>query len=240
MSFDVTWIRGGIENAYLLTGEKVVLVDTLAPKGFPRLEKALAEKGLSMQDIELVLLTHHHFDHIGNLARIKESSGATVVAGAADTPFIDGKSTPPAISDLNRVGRFLGRLPESWLRGYQRCEHAEVDLIVAGGESIEELGLEVLALPGHTPGGVGFYNREGKRAFVGDLVSNYFGKPGMPVLSASESLQEIFASQALLAGLGLDIAYPGHGRIITEGASEKIGEMSRKKQARLASGSSTD
>lgn len=220
-------------NAYLLRGEKVALVDTLAPNGFPRIERTFDELGLSLKDVGLILITHHHSDHVGNLARIKEISGARVIAGEADAPFIEGKSTPPAISDLNRIGRTMGRLPDSWLRGYQRFKHADVDCTVSGGEIIEEFGLEVFALPGHTPGGIGFYDREGKRAFVGDLVSNYFNKLGMPVLSASESLQGIFASQDLLASLNLDIAYPGHGRIIEEHASLSIGEMSRKKRLKV-------
>ncbi len=233
MPLDVTLIRGGIENAYLVIGEKVGLVDTLAPKGYARLEKTLAEKGFKVSDIELILITHHHFDHVGNLSRLKEASGATVIAGVEDAPIIDGSSTAPPISDLNRVGRMLGRLPEAWLRGYQRFRPVPVDRTVAGGEMIEELGLEVLALPGHTPGGIGFLDREGKRAFVGDLVSNYFGRAGLPVLSASCSLEDIFASQQMLAGLGLDIAYPGHGRIIESGASQAIAGCVEKKRAKL-------
>ncbi len=235
MRLDVTWIRGGIENAYLLIGEKVALVDTLGPKSFSRLKQALAARSLRPSDIDLILITHHHFDHVGNLARIKEVSGAMVIVGEADARFIEGTSTPPPISDLNRIGRFLGRLPESWLRGYQRFRHVQVDRTVKGGEMIEELRLEVLALPGHTAGGVGFLDRERKRAFVGDLVSNYFGRLGMPVLSASESLEDIFASQEMLAGLGLEIAYPGHGSIIEPGASIKIAECSSKKRAKLMS-----
>ena len=236
MALDVTWIRGGIENAYLLVGDKIALVDTLAPKGFPRIEKALAEKGLKVDDIDLILVTHHHYDHVGNLAKIKEASGATVIAGEADAPYIEGTSTPPAISDLNRVGRMLGHLPEPWLRGYQTFKHVKVDRTVKGGEVIDELGLEVLVLPGHTPGGIGFLDGEGKRAFVGDLVSNYFGRAGLPVLSASCSLEDIFASQEMLAGLGLETAYPGHGRIIERNASRMIAECASKKRAKLIPG----
>ncbi len=233
MDYRVVLIRGGIENAYLLVGEKVALVDTLAPKGYGRLEKALSEEALKVGDIDFILVTHHHFDHVGNLARLRTTSGATVIAGEQDAPFIDGSETPPAISDLNRVGRMLGHLPEPWLRGYQRFQHTPVDHTVKGGEMIEELGLEVLALPGHTPGGVGFLDRQGRRAFVGDLVSNYFGRAGLPVLSASCSLDDIFASQEMLAGLGLDIAYPGHGRIIEGDASGRIAKCVGAKREKL-------
>jgi glyoxylase-like metal-dependent hydrolase (beta-lactamase superfamily II) len=233
MDYEVTHIKGGFENAYLLTGGRVALVDTLAPTGYRKLENALNKQGLAVSDVELILITHHHFDHVGNLAKIKVASGATVIAGEADAPFIDGSTPLPPVSDLNRLGRLLRRLPDSWIRSYQRFTYTGVDRTVRGGEIIDELDLEVVPLPGHTPGGVGFLDRDAKQAFIGDLVSYFFGRLGMPTLSASESLEQIFASQKLLAGLGLETAYPGHGRIIESGASKMIGDYNRKKCSRL-------
>jgi glyoxylase-like metal-dependent hydrolase (beta-lactamase superfamily II) len=232
MKFEVTQIKG-IENAYLLTGDTIALVDTGAPSDYKRLKKVLSEKGVREQDIQLILITHHHSDHVGNAKRIKDASGASLIAGAADSPFIEGTDEPQLLSNLNRLGRFLQKLPESWIKSYQKFEKVPVDRTVSGGEVIEELGLEVIALPGHTPGGVGFLDREGRRAFIGDLVGNFLGRPGMPVLMASDNLQQIFESQEKLAGLGLDTAYPGHGSIITPHASKTIGDMSRKKRAKL-------
>jgi hydroxyacylglutathione hydrolase len=232
MTFEVTQIKG-IENAYLLTGHIVALIDTGAPSDYKRLKKVLSEKGIKEQDVQMILITHHHSDHVGNLKRIKDASGATVIAGAADSPFIEGTQEPQLLSDLNRLGRFLKKLPESWIKSYQKFEKAAVDRKVSGGDVIDELGLEVIELPGHTPGGTGFLDREGRRAFIGDLVGNFFGRLGMPILMASESLEQIFESQEKLVELGLDTAYPGHGSIITPNASKTIGDMSRKKRAKL-------
>ncbi len=231
MTFEVTWIKGAVANAYLLTGDTVALVDTGAQTTYKKLKKVLSEKGIKEEDIELILITHHHADHTGNVKRIKDASGALLIAGAADAPVIEGTEEAPPTSDLSRPGRLLKKLPESWIRSYQKFEKAPVDRKVSGGEVIEELGLEVIALPGHTPGGVGFVDREGKRAFIGDLVACYFGRPGMPFLMSSENLEQIFESQEKLAGLDLDIAYPGHGSIIKPNASKIIGDCTRKKRA---------
>lgn len=233
MTFEVTRIKGAVENAYLLMGDTVALVDTGVPTAYKKLKKVLYEKGIKEEDIELILVTHHHVDHVGNVKRIKDASGATVIAGAADAPFIEGTEEAPLTSDLNRLGRFLKKLPESWMKSYQKFEKAPVDRRVSGGEVIEELGLEVVALPGHTPGGIGFVDREGKRAFIGDLVANFLGRPGMPFLMSSENLEQIFESQEKLADLGLEIAYPGHGSIITPNASKVIGDYTRKKRAKI-------
>lgn len=232
MGFDVTQISG-IENAYLLTGDRVALVDTMGPKGYKKIEKALAAKGLGVKDVEFILITHHHYDHAGSAAKIKELSGATVIAGADDTHVIDGSRPNPSPSSINRLGRLMGRLPRSWVEAYQKYPRVPVDRKVSGGELIEELGLEVIALSGHTPGGMGYLDRDGRRAFVGDLVSNFFGRPGMPALLASHSLEQIFESQQALAALDLDFAYPGHGKVIGPGASRIIAEYTAKKRKKL-------
>ncbi|HEY5503470.1 MAG TPA: hypothetical protein VIJ97_09175, partial [Candidatus Anoxymicrobiaceae bacterium] len=69
------------------------------------------------------------------------------------------------------------------------------------------------------------------RAFIGDMVSNYFSRAGMPALVASDDVDDIYRSQELLAGLDLDVAYPGHGKIIEPDASKIIGLFVDKKKA---------
>ncbi|MHB8896765.1 MAG: MBL fold metallo-hydrolase, partial [Candidatus Geothermincolia bacterium] len=190
MGFEVVPIIGLMENAYLIKGTHIALVDTMAPKSFKRIVKTLTLNGLSIGDVEFVLITHNHFDHAGNAARIKELSGATIIAGAEDASVIEGTELIPPMSDINRLGRTLGKLPDSWMRKYQKFDYVKIDRKVEGGDMIEELDLEVLGLPGHTAGGVGFLDRECRRAFIGDMVSNFYGRPGMPALSASKSLED--------------------------------------------------
>lgn len=226
---EVIRIAGLIENCYLVKGEHRYLVDTGVPKARKRIEKALREHGVKPEELTHILITHHHYDHTGCLAGMKRLSGAAVLAGAGDVPYIRGDRPPEAGSDLNRLGRIMRKLPKSVVMSYQKHEAAEVDVSLAGGEALEELGLEVVALPGHTPGGMGFLDRANRRAFVGDIVSNYLGRVGPPVLSASYSLEEIEASMRRLAELDLEYMYPGHGRVIGPGASRSVGEYLRKR-----------
>lgn len=232
MGFDVERVRLSAVNVYLIKGDRLALVDTGMKSSYRKLFRELWEAGIGPKDIDFILMTHHHMDHAGNLARLKALSGATVIAGEADAPVIEGERDTPLTSRINATGRLLSLLPDSLVRWYQSYERVGVDRKVSGGEVIEELGLEVVPLPGHTPGGVGYLDREGRRAFVGDLVSYFMGRPGMPALSASESLEEIFDSQERLAGLDLEVAYPGHGRVMKPGASKLIGDYTRKKRAR--------
>jgi glyoxylase-like metal-dependent hydrolase (beta-lactamase superfamily II) len=226
---DIIRIVGLIVNCYLVKGEHCYLVDTMDPKARKKLDGALQERGLRPQDFTHILVTHYHFDHTGSLADLKSLSGAEVVAGSGDVPYIQGEKPPDPGSDLNRVGRLLRKLPKSWLMSYQKCTPAQVDTSLAGGEALEELGLEAIALPGHTPGGMGFVDRANRRAFVGDMVSNYFGRVGPPTISASYSLEQIEASMRKLVELDLDYMYPGHGRIIGPDASRLVAAYVAKK-----------
>ncbi|MBN2169287.1 MAG: MBL fold metallo-hydrolase [Actinobacteria bacterium] len=230
MGFEVITIKGFASNAYLLVGEKKMLVDTLYSGNFRKIESVLDDKNCKLEDIDYIFITHYHQDHTGNLAKLKEISGAEVIAGKADAPIIEGKEDPPPFADLSLPGRIISRVPDPILKKYSSFKHVGVDRPVSDGDMIEDLGLEIIALPGHTRGGVGLYDKTGRRAFIGDIVSCYFGRLGMPVLAASYSLQEIISSQVRLVQLDLDAAYPGHGKIISPNASEKIGEMVKEKR----------
>ena len=230
MEFDVVPIITLGGNAYILKGKHIALVDTLHPRAFKKIVKGLSAEGLSLGDVEYVLITHNHFDHAGNVAEIKELSGATVIAGAEDAGVIEGTEMIPPIQKHNRLGKAMSTMPDSWVKSYQKFDKTTIDRKVEGGDVIEELGLEVLGLPGHTLGGVGFWDKERRRAFIGDMVSNYFSRAGMPALVASDSLDDIYRSQELLAGLDLQTAYPGHGKIIEPDASKIIGLFVEKKK----------
>jgi glyoxylase-like metal-dependent hydrolase (beta-lactamase superfamily II) len=234
MGFEVVQIKGFIENAYLIKGDRTALVDTGARQSYRKIEKALRKNGVAPENIEFILMTHHHFDHAANLARLKRISGATVIAGALDAPVIEGTEQSPRPSDLNRIGRLLRKLPPKMVASYQSYEPCEVDRKLEDGDVIEELGLEAVALPGHTAGGMGYIDREGKRAFTGDMASKYKFMWSMPSLSFSDNLKSIFESQDSLVSLGLETAYAGHGVVITPDASAQIARFVTKQKAKRA------
>ena len=215
-------------NAYLVKGDHTYLVDTMVPMSRKKLYAAMHDNGVSASDLSHILLTHYHADHIGNLCDIQAKGNPKVVAGAGGGPYIEGEIKPPAPSELSRAGKVLRKMP-GLVEKYQKCKPGRVDETVEDGMKLEELGLEIVALPGHTPGGTSYVDRANNRAFIGDLVSNYFGRLGLPVLSSSYSLEEIEASLRKLAGLDLDYMYPGHGRIIGPGASKLVDRLIGKK-----------
>jgi hydroxyacylglutathione hydrolase len=225
---DIIPIGPAAANCYLVLGEKPYLVDTNVPKARGKIMQALSENGLEPEDLEYILITHHHYDHTGSVAELKRLSGARVAAGEKDAAIIDGSQPQPGPGGLSFMGKLMGKLPRSWIESYQNFDKVEVDLVLEDGDTIDELGLEVLALPGHTSGGVAFYDRARKRAFVGDMVAGFFGRPGPPFLSFSEDKGQIRDSVSRLAGLDLEYAFPGHGRVLGPGAGKKIQKLADK------------
>src|SRR3954469_23999873 len=70
----------GTVNAWLLRGDPLTLIDTgpREDRALAALEAGLRREGLRLEDVELVLATHHHLDHVGLAATIQRRSGATV------------------------------------------------------------------------------------------------------------------------------------------------------------------
>ena len=106
----------GSVNAWLLRGDPVTLIDT-GPRddeALAALEAGLGRHGLRVEDIELLLATHHHLDHVGLAATIQRRSGATVAVLDAVADYAARYSAQ--VEEDRRFARALMRhhgVPES-------------------------------------------------------------------------------------------------------------------------------
>jgi glyoxylase-like metal-dependent hydrolase (beta-lactamase superfamily II) len=78
-------------NVYLLLDDGLTLVDTGLKGRYRSILKKVKRLGFSPSDISDIIITHHHADHVGSLARLKELTGARVIAHPGDAPYIDGR-----------------------------------------------------------------------------------------------------------------------------------------------------
>lgn len=179
---------------YLLTeasrGE-AVLVD--APGGIlAKILPVLAKEACTLKEL---WLTHGHWDHTQEAAKLVMETGARVLGHADDRILFEN----PAIME-ERMGQKLG------------LEPVRVDRWVVPGERLSALGREftVRHVPGHCPGNVLFYQPEAKVAFVGDaLFKSGVGRwdfPGGDFDVLARSIREQIYT------LPDDtIVFPGHG-----------------------------
>lgn len=185
---------------YLLTEPKngeAVLVDAPADV-WEKIQPLLAKDGCTLKEL---WLTHGHWDHTQDAAKIKRATGAVVRAHQADQHLIE---TPEVMREFLIPGVEL--------------EAVKIDRFVKQGDRLAALGreFEVRHVPGHCPGNVLFYQFEAKAALVGDALFN--GGVGRWDLPGGnfELLEESIRGQIYTLP-GDTTVLPGHGPRTTVG-----------------------
>ncbi len=205
-------------NVYLIdAGGELTLVDA----GFKGKEQLIAQRvrslGYSCSRIKTIIITHHHTDHTGGLAGMVEVTGASVIAHAADAPFIDGRLPQPGPS---RPG---------WLRHaarpFQRflaTRPVVIDIEVADGDELPLAGgIRILHTPGHTPGSICIFHRSSEAVFTGDLLAQRFGLK-WPSIPFTADVPQLKNSVRKLAQHEFESAYFGHRSPIKNNAGKRI------------------
>ena len=171
----------GSVNAWLLRGDPLTLIDTgpLDDATLDALEAGLSREGLRVEDIELLLATHHHLDHVGLAATIQRRSGATVAVLDALAEYAAGYSAE--VEEDRRFARALmthhgvpdqlvADTDEFWDYVRATTEDFRADVRLADGDRVQAGGrsLRVIARPGHSTSDTLFVDEQDGVAFAGD------------------------------------------------------------------------
>jgi len=184
-------------HVYVIKGHtKNVLIDTGVAGKFPLLKRRLTELGLRVRDMNLVILTHEHYDHIGATASFHET--AVVAAHRL------------AANKLELQDEFVT------FRKYkdQPSRPFWVDIWLQDG-SIIDLGnyeLEVIHTPGHTSGCICLYEPRAGFLFTGDTV---FAGGTLSEIAVGGNVSDYVNSVRRLSNLKIKRLFPGHGRVST-------------------------
>jgi len=185
-------------NIYLVIGNRTVLIDTgtgnASGKDIAKIKDLLKGK-----DLDMIVVTHFHADHIGGLQNMLDEFGSEAFAGAGDAPYI--KSGDPAFTFADMYDREL--------RPVEITELMEGDTIELG-----EHRLRVINTPGHTCGGICLYDEITHSLFSGDTVfARGIGRTDFPTGSA----KELFNSLKKLSEIDVKTLYPGHMNMVSDG-----------------------
>jgi glyoxylase-like metal-dependent hydrolase (beta-lactamase superfamily II) len=236
----------GPVNVWLLRGDPLTLVDAgpSTPEALTALERGLGELGVRLEEIEQLVLTHQHSDHVGLAATVVERSGCRVaghellvdyvrdtqasIAGeeAWQDSLLRLHGTPDERREAYR-SVMLERRPYTGIGAVVDLALAEDDVLEAGG-----LRLRVSLRPGHSPTDTIFCDDATGIALVGDhliahissnpLVSRPLVGPADPVERVSalasyvSSLERTAAEDHALMRTGHGVDIEGHRALIAE------------------------
>jgi glyoxylase-like metal-dependent hydrolase (beta-lactamase superfamily II) len=160
-------IRGIMGCCFLLVdGSEVVMIDTGLYGEMPFIRRLVRRLGLKPQCIKAILLTHGHLDHAGNLARLKEWTGARIFGHPAEQEHVNG--TYP----YQGINKWCGWL-EALGRAVFNYHPAAIDEFLSDAQVLPFWGgLEVMHLPGHTGGHCGFFSERHGLLFSGDMFAS--------------------------------------------------------------------
>jgi glyoxylase-like metal-dependent hydrolase (beta-lactamase superfamily II) len=225
----------GRVNVYLIDDEPLTLVDAGPNSGtsLDVLQRGIAGLGHSMEDIELVILTHQHIDHLGLVSLVAAHSGAEVAAIDVAVPYVENFSLEAQADDEFARDMMLRHgIPEDVATALQSVSRAfrawgsrvEVTRVLEDGEAMDfrDRTLHVHHRPGHSPTDTVFHDRKRRILIAADhLLAHVSSNPlitrprehrgGRP-----QALVSYLESLRATREMDVELVLPGHGEPISD------------------------
>jgi hydroxyacylglutathione hydrolase len=179
-------------NTYFINGSKKILIDPGHYHLFGNVKDHLSKLSVTPQDIDLILLTHAHPDHV-EAVRSFFNSRALIALHKAELEFV--KSLAPHYGTAMGVADF------------------EPQILLREGElQVGDIPFQIIHTPGHSPGSICIYWPQEKTLITGDVI--FYQGIGRTDLSGGngDALKESIKS---LSGLEVEHLLPGHGEVVS-------------------------
>lgn len=245
----------GRVNCYLIEDDPLVLVDP-GPRStvaMAELEGALAARGRTLAEVDLVLVTHQHHDHIGAAGLVAERAGAEIgCLGRLADLMADFDALTAAEDDYQVAVMLRNGVPEETaltLRDISRAFRrfgagADVSRRYEEGDEVvlRERRLRVVHVPGHSPTDTLFVDDAQRVAIAGDhLIARVSSNPVIhrPMFHAADpahrppTLSVYLESLRRTREMDLAVVLSGHGKPIENHRSlidERLGHHEMRKE----------
>jgi len=215
----------GDVNAFLIKGDTLSLVDAgpKTPEAFEALQQGIKEAGYEFNDIEQVILTHHHPDHAG---WIDAFDNAKVLGHVYNDLWLKRDEAFFRYHDAFYLDCLIEEgVPEQYLGWVKKMKRSTalmgerpLDSMLAEGDALPgHPGWTVMETPGHAQSHIVLWDEENRTMIGGDLVlekvsSNPLIEPPLdPAQGRPHSLLQYNESLKRILTLPVDIIYTGHG-----------------------------
>jgi glyoxylase-like metal-dependent hydrolase (beta-lactamase superfamily II) len=224
----------GRVNVYLIEDEPLTLIDAGPNSGtsFNELQRGIERLGHALEDIELVIVTHQHIDHLGLVSLVASRSGAAVAAIESAVPFVENYSSEnQADDDFAREVMLRNGIPEDVAAALQSVSlafrgwgaAAKVTRPLRDGDivALRERELRVHHRPGHSPTDTVFHDRERRMLIAGDHLLGHVSsnplvtRPRDGSAERPKALLQYLDSLAATREMDVDLVLPGHGSPVT-------------------------
>ena len=225
----------GRVNVYLIEDDPLTLVDAGPNSGssLDELQRSLSSLGHALEDIELVILTHQHIDHLGLVNIVAQHSGAEVAAIDVAVSFVENFSEEMAAQDRFAAKTMLRHgVPEDVVSALQSVSQAfrawgarvKVTRPLHNGERIElrDRVLEVHFRPGHSPSDTVFHDPDRRILISADHLLGHISSNPLITRPLDGSVERPQALVTYLDSLektremDVELVLPGHGDPVTD------------------------
>jgi hydroxyacylglutathione hydrolase len=208
--YTIFCILSGRSNVFLLSGNgRNILIDTSPSHKWKRLKKRLC--ALKIRNIDFLIITHTHFDHAGNAAKIKRVFCAEVIVNKEEAGYlIRGENIIPR--GTNIFTRFIVNILVPALKIKLSFEPCQPDIITDKRFDLQPYGINayILHTPGHSLGSQSVIIDD-EIALTGDAMFGVF--PGSVFPPFADKKDELIASWAKLLETKCFLYLPSHGTV---------------------------
>ena len=222
-------------NWYLLEdGGRVTIVDAGCPGYRPQLDGALAAIGRDIGDVEALVLTHAHIDHIGFAQKLQAERGIPVYAHELEIPQATTGKAPktdasfaPALLRFGTARKVVWHLARNG--GMRPPKLGTVEPFGDGAELDVPGRPRAIHTPGHSPGHCILHVPAEGAIFVGDAMAGWSTITGAegPILPPKEfnnSTEQARRSLDTIEPIDAETLYFGHGEPWTGGTAAAVAE----------------
>ena len=197
-------IKCKTDNCYIVeSGDNAILVDTASGEGYTEVLEECKK-----YNIRLIVLTHIHFDHAENAAKLSKEFGVPVAFNKADEELFDDYKAQTLMS-YGLVGRVVLGVSLKVLSETE-VKKPENIIYIDDGFDLSSYGIDakIIGLPGHTKGSIGV-DVEGESLLVGDALDNWISPATGHLYSNMDDLKN---TAEKIRALGERTLYYGHGK----------------------------
>ena len=196
----------GVRVTAIFGESGVVLVDSGGRGSLGLISAGLKALDSSLEMVRLIVLTHYHPDHAGNLSKLVDATSAKVAVHRREVSIINGDEAVPSPYRHSLVAGLTKPFLSKLYGG-----PVAVDYPLEDGDSLPELDhVQAIHTPGHTSGSLCLYVAPHKTLIVGDALRHRFGRLGPPAASVTRDPAQAMKSLEKLLALDIDTICFGH------------------------------